>query len=102
MGRYPAEALDLKFEWMRAKQAKKAAREAQRKIEPRPLVLAPDPPPLPRMLRVPEVARALGVDPKTVRHWFAKRAVTVRARERSVMLIPQRALEEWIREHTPR
>lgn len=100
MGRYPAEALDMKFAWMRAKQRKKAEREA---LQPgRVIPLPPDPPLLPQMLRVPQVAEALGVSLPTVRRWFKKRAVIVKARQNSVMLIPQRAFDDWVREHTGR
>lgn len=113
MGRYPAEALDLKFEWMRAKQRKKQEREArraerkaalvERKIEPgRVVPLPPDPPLLPKMLRVKQVAEILGVSRQTIERWFEKRAVVVQGGNHRMMLIPQRTLDDWIREHTAR
>lgn len=105
MGRYPAEALDMKFAWMRAKQRKKAEKEARKAQRPAelPVLLRAAPEPLQQHLRVPEVAKSLGVSQKTVREWFRKRAVVVPAgRSRAIMLIPRLAVDEWIREHMSR
>lgn len=97
MGRYPAEPLESKLAWMRAKQGKKAERE----IEPgRFVVPLPDPPLLPQMLRVKQVAELLGVSRQTVERWFGHRAVVVQGRSNKVMLIPRRFLDDWIRDHT--
>lgn len=100
MGRYPAEALEDKLVWMRERQRKRQAAEA-RKIEPgRVVPLPPDPPLLPQMLRVGDVAKLLKVSPQTVKRWFLRRAVVVQGPQKITMLIPQRELDDWIREHT--
>lgn len=104
MGRYPAEPLEDKLVWMRAKQERRRQREARR-IEPHRTTPPPsDPPLLPKMLRVKQVAGALGVSETTVRAWFTARAVIVKSpqsKRKSVMLIPQRAFDDWLREHGP-
>lgn len=115
MGRYPATPLEDKLVWMRERQRRRQEQEAR---PPRSggadrghrgttsrdnrARLADAPPALPQMLRVKQVAKALGVSVKTVRRWFRRRAVIVRdpGARKSVMLIPQRALDDWIREHT--
>ena len=104
MGRYPAEPLESKLAWMREKQQRNQAAKA--KVAERRLAVLPPreaSSQLPQMLRVKEVAEALGVSGPTVRIWFARRAVVVKSphsKRKSVMLIPQRAFDEWIREHT--
>jgi DNA-binding transcriptional regulator YiaG len=97
MGRYPAQPLEEKEAWMRERQAKRQEKEAQPVAVERQ---RPGSVQLPQMLRVPQVARALGVSAPTVQNWFRRRAVIVRTRRKSIMLIPQRALDDWISEHT--
>ena len=53
-------------------------------------------------LSVKQVAAILGVSVQTVHRWFRKRAVIIQGRHNSMMLIPQRTLDDWIREHTAR
>jgi len=94
MGQYTAESLERKLAWMRERQQRKQ----------RPAAVPSRPAPLPagqqQMLRVKQVSKILGVSAGTVRQWFLRRAVIVKSPHKSVMLIPQRALDEWIREHT--
>lgn len=110
--RYPPQPLEEKLTWMRERQRKRQEQEARSpshrgatsRDNPARLAAAPPAPALPQMLRVKQVAKALGVSVKTVRRWFRRRAVIVRdpGARKSVMLISQRALEDWIHEHTAR
>lgn len=106
MGRYPAEPLESKLRWMRAKQERKRESSAAVAEVRRGPTVAPLPPAssLPQMLRVKAVAKALGVSETTVRIWFAPRAIIVKSpqsKRKSVMLIPQRAFDDWLRERGP-
>lgn len=90
---------------MRAKQHKKAEREAaeeeMRRAASRKTV-PPDPPlpPLPpKFFRVSQVAEMLNVSATTVQRWFRPYALIVQGSRKATMLIPARALDDWIREH---
>ena len=48
-------------------------------------------------LRPPEVAEALGVGERTVRRWMRDNALPYRRLD-GVVLIPRRALEQWLEE----
>ena len=48
-------------------------------------------------LRPPEVAAALGVAERTVRRWMRDNALPYRRLD-GVVLIPRRALEQWLEE----
>ena len=48
-------------------------------------------------LRIPEVAAALGVGERTVRRWMRNNALPYRRLD-GVVLIPRRALEQWLEE----
>ncbi len=50
-------------------------------------------------LRPPEVAAALGVGERTVRRWMRDNALPYRRLD-GVVLIPRRALEQWLEEQT--
>ncbi|MGA7238336.1 MAG: helix-turn-helix domain-containing protein [Bryobacteraceae bacterium] len=91
MPRYPAQPLEEKFAWMR---------EKQRKREPEG---SPQSPQLPQYHRMKQVARALGISDRTARRWFRKRAVIVSGPcgTKSTMLIPQQAVDDFIRKHGP-
>jgi hypothetical protein len=55
-------------------------------------------------LRVGPVAEMLSVSTRTVQRWFADRAIIVRdgpSKTKMLMLIPQQALDDWLREHGP-
>lgn len=112
MGRYPAESLESKLVWMRERQRRRQEKESKfllvrSSVESRALAeeaevqLQPSAE-LPQMLRVRQVAKALGVSLPSVYRWFRDRSVIVQGRRKSMMLIPRRALDEWIREHTAR
>lgn len=95
MGRYPAEPLESKLAWMRAKQDRKRA-EAPAAVPAPPRESTP-----PQFFRAHQVARMLNVSVKTVQRWFRRHAVIVRGGRKTTMLISQRALDDWIREHGP-
>lgn len=102
MGRYPAEPLEDKLAWMRAKQQRKCAPQAAPRgpsAVPAPPREAARPEP-PQMLRINQVAQLLGVSRRTVYRWFGKRCVVIQGPVRRVVLIPQRVLDEWVRKHT--
>ena len=102
MGQYTAERREEKFAWMREQQLRKVDRETMRL---NPLVIAKPAQPAPatpQMLRVKQVAKILGVSVQTVREWFRQSAVIVKSPRKSIMLIPQRTLDEWVRAHTAR
>ena len=103
MGRYPATPLADKEAWMREQQRKRPGKEARRgPVAVLPVERRSEPPQQHQMLRVKQVAAILGVSVQTVHRWFRKRAVIIQGRHNSMMLIPQRTLDDWIREHTAR
>ena len=107
---YPKTPLEEKLAWMRQRQKQKEVQteEVVRQREPRKQSeQRPEPPRLERpgrkMMRVSEVAEILGVSTKSVQRWFRDRAVLVRpGLRRTIMLISEQVLDEWIAEHTPK
>lgn len=93
MGRYSDAQLEGKFAWMRERQRERQEQERETSVAP-PVASEP-----PEMLRVKQVAKILGVSISSVERWFANRCVLVRGRRRNTILIPRKALDDWIREH---
>ncbi|HXA25591.1 MAG TPA: helix-turn-helix domain-containing protein [Acetobacteraceae bacterium] len=129
MPRYPKQPLEDKLAWMRDRQNQKKAEEDLRAREetrraqvasgassPAEAILRdllqtlaaqrqpvrPAPAVTRQMLRVGQVAEILSVSARTVQRWFADRAVIVQGPTKTTMLIPQQALDDWLREHAPK
>lgn len=127
MPRYPRLPLEEKLAWMRERQRTKeeearrqqeaelratltTAAELHAQLARSPVLRAPasgragqkEIPPERKMWRVDEVAKMLAVSVRTVRRWFNGRAVIVpTGPHKTTVLISQKALDDWFREHTP-